>query len=162
MPKKAKTNGRNVKGKCEAEEVALRFKKHKRGVTADFDLLITRTEKQCSSLFGEDFAKLAFGQMAEIQTEDGPEVIHLAKSITATERFRLGKHLVKVDGYEMIVTPKLQKVYPVEKSDRVVVAVRMPVLVGDDDLGAKLVEFWQADSIDLEFSPQQQDLPLGE
>lgn len=159
MAKGKKKTGRNIKGKAKGEAIGLRFKKHKRGETAELDLLITRTEKQCASLFGEDFAQLAFGQMCEVDVGDGKETIHLAKSITAGERFRIGKHIVKIDGYEMIVTPKLQKVYPVQKSDKVSVAVRMPVSVGDDDLGAKLIEFWQADSVEIDFSPAQQDLP---
>lgn len=159
MAKAKKKTGRNIKGRAKGEADGLRFKKHTRGQTADLDLLITRTEKQCASLFGADFAQLAFGQMCEVDVGDGKETIHLAKSITAGERFRLGAHIVKIDGYEMTVTPKLQKVYPVQKSDKVIVAVRMPVSVGDDDLGAKLIEFWQADSVEIDFSPAQQDLP---
>jgi hypothetical protein len=160
MAKKTETKGKTIKGKAKGEAVGLRFRKHKRGETAELDLLITRTEKQCVSLFGEDFAQLAFGQMCEIDVGDGKETIHLAKSVTAADRFRLGRHIVRIDGYQMVVTPKLQKVYPVEKSDKVTVAVRMPVSVGDDDLGTKLVEFWKADSIEIDFSPKQEELPL--
>lgn len=159
---KEKSPGKTIKGKAKAEAVKLVINKNQKadGMTAEIHFAMTRTKKQCASLFGADFATLAFGSMIETEVEDGTETVHLAKSITAGARFRLGKHIVKFDGYEVIVTPKLEKVYPVEKSDKVVVAMRMPVHVGQDEkLGGRLVSLLAEQSVEIDFSPAQLDIP---
>jgi hypothetical protein len=161
MPKKEQPKGRSIKGKTKADirKLTVASNQKKDGLTAELDLDITVTEKQCAKLFGDDFARLAFGQMMQIEVDDGTETIHLAKSITAGKRFRLAKHVMTLDGYEVIAQPKLKKIHPVEKSDRVVVSILMPIHVGEDEsLGGRLVAM-TGESIEMHFSPAQMDLP---
>lgn len=162
MPKKDKTECRSIKGKTKADvrKLAVTSNQKKDGLTAELDLEITTTEKQCAALFGADFARLAFGSTFEVDGEDGSEFVHLAKSITAGARFRLAKHVIKLDGYEVIAQPVLRKIYPIEKSDRVTTSIRMPIHVGEDEsLGGRLVAL-VGETVEIHFSPAQQELPL--
>ena len=165
-PDVAPTSGEfqmNVKGKTKGDATQLVVKSNQKndGYKAELDVDISTTRKQCEKLFGEEFAALAFGQMLEVEGEGGLETIHLAASITAAKRFRLGKHVINLNGYEVIAQPQLRKISPVQKSDRVVTHVRMPVHVGEDEgLGAQLVSL-VGETVEINFSPAQQDLPLA-
>jgi hypothetical protein len=157
--KKEERKGLTIKAKCKAEIQDFRVKKNQRadGKTAQVEIAIARSEKQAAKFLGEEFAKLAFGTLVQAEGEDGPEWVHLAKTITASQRFRLAKHVVMLEDRKAITKPSIQKILPVEKSDRVLVIVRLQVPTDQEVIS------WLpgivGETIDVEFSPTQQDLP---
>jgi len=138
-----------------------RYNKAKDGLTAELDVEVVTTRKQAERIFGTEFAALAFGAVIEVPTEDGNEVIHLADSIKASDRFKADKHAIELDGIEVITKPVIQKINPIHKSERVATLVRIPVHIGGNKtLGGKLQNLVNGEDFEIKFTETQKSLPF--
>ena len=150
----------NLKGKAKARATGYVKRetqaKQNDGMTALVELSIVSTEKQASKLYGEDFAAFAF---SDTETIDG-EVVHRFADKKPSADFKPENHAVTINGVEVIVKPRLGRVFPVAQTEKVLTKVVLPVYIAPaSKLGAQL-ERISGQDVEVSFSETQKSLPF--
>src|SRR5688572_4588793 len=90
------------------DKIALKLNQQSDGQTAVIDLVTRVNEERCRELFGDDFARVAFGGMVQRQTVDadgnpdgGTEYAHLIKNPKPSGELVLEMHEVQIFGRKL-------------------------------------------------------------
>jgi hypothetical protein len=152
----------DIKGKFKALVVKLAnsYNQANDGNTANLDLEVGLTRGEVADRFGSDFAGLCFCSTQVNQTDSGDEIVHMVDTFKPGRKVVCQKHAIRLGDVTVSAQPQVLKVSTVQGKELVDLTIRVPV-DADGELGSGL---WSAvgETIDVEFSPQQQQLELVE
>lgn len=126
------------------------------GKKAAVDIAFRTQREDAEARFGADFNTLAFATTTHDEEEDCP--VHLQDVIKPGSRVKFAEHVITIEGKEVITTPKLLKIEPVEGEETVFATLRIEVGTSVKGLRGKLAE-QTGDMITLEFDEKQ--IPFG-